>query len=221
MVTAVVFDVGETLLDDSREWGAWADWVGVPRHTFSAVLGAVTAAGRDNAETFRYFKPGFDLARERQAREDAGVGERIEETDLYPDVRTTLTRLRELGLWVGIAGNQTARAAELLRRLDLPVDQLATSGEWGVAKPSGEFFARVAAMVPHGPEQTVYVGDQRDNDVVPAHAAGFRTALIRRGPWGYLWADDPVVRRDANWVIDSLEDLPGLLEPRMTGRAES
>lgn len=25
MVAAVVFDVGETLLDDSREWGAWAD----------------------------------------------------------------------------------------------------------------------------------------------------------------------------------------------------
>ena len=43
MVSAVVFDVGETLLDDSREWGAWADWVGVPRHTFSTVLGAVTA----------------------------------------------------------------------------------------------------------------------------------------------------------------------------------
>lgn len=31
MVTAVVFDVGETLLDDSREWAAWADWIGVVR----------------------------------------------------------------------------------------------------------------------------------------------------------------------------------------------
>lgn len=46
---------------DAGEWGAWADWIGVPRHTFSAVLGAVTAAGRDNAETFEYFRPGFDL----------------------------------------------------------------------------------------------------------------------------------------------------------------
>ena len=53
MVSAVVFDVGETLLDDSREWGAWADWIGVSRRTFSTVLGAVTAAGRDNAETFQ------------------------------------------------------------------------------------------------------------------------------------------------------------------------
>lgn len=84
MVTAVVFDVGETLLDDSREWGAWADWVGVPRHTFSTVLGAVTAAGRDNAETFEYLRPGFDLAHERQLREDAGLGERIEESTTTP-----------------------------------------------------------------------------------------------------------------------------------------
>jgi N-acetyl-D-muramate 6-phosphate phosphatase len=75
-IRAVFFDVGETLLDDSREFGAWADWIGVPRHTFSAVLGAVTAEGRNNAETFQYFRPGFDLATERQRREDAGLGER-------------------------------------------------------------------------------------------------------------------------------------------------
>ncbi|GAB3471744.1 HAD family hydrolase [Actinophytocola sediminis] len=215
MVTAVVFDVGETLLDDSREWGAWADWVGVPRHTFSTVLGAVTAAGRDNAETFQYFRPGFNLGHERQQREDAGLGERIEESDLYPDVRPALAELREQGLWVGVAGNQTARAAELLRALDLPVDQIATSGEWGVAKPSPEFFARVTTMVPGGrPDTTVYVGDHRDNDIVAAKAAGFRAALIRRGPWGYLWAQDPLVRRDADWVINSLHDLSELLTTR-------
>ncbi|PSL55003.1 HAD superfamily hydrolase (TIGR01549 family) [Saccharothrix carnea] len=212
MVTAVMFDVGETLLDDSREWGAWADWVGVSRHTFSTVLGAVTAAGRDNAETFQYFRPGFDVARERRLREEAGVGERIEEGDLYPDVRAGLTRLRELGVWVGVAGNQTARAAELLRGLKLPVDGLATSGEWGVAKPAAEFFERVVEMTPVAAAGDVlYVGDHRDNDVVAAKAAGLRTALIRRGPWGYLWADDPLVRRDADWVIDSLHDLPELL----------
>ncbi|WP_435109257.1 HAD family hydrolase [Nocardiopsis synnemataformans] len=207
----MVFDVGETLLDDTREWGRWADWIGVPRHTFSAVLGAVTAEGRNNAETFEYFQPGFDLAAERQLREDAGRGELIEDEDLYPDVRPSLKGLREAGLWVGIAGNQTSRAAELLRALELPVDAVATSGEWGVAKPDPDFFARVVDMAPGRPEEIVYVGDHRDNDVVPACAAGLRTALIRRGPWGYLWAEDPVVREQADWVIDSLNQLPDLL----------
>ncbi|WP_255646656.1 MULTISPECIES: hypothetical protein [Nocardiopsis] len=70
----MVFDVGETLLDDTREWARWADWLTVPHHTFSAVLGAVTAQGRNNAETFQYFRPGFDLARERQLREKGDFG---------------------------------------------------------------------------------------------------------------------------------------------------
>lgn len=211
MVRAVVFDVGETLLDDTREWARWADWIGVPRHTFSAVLGAVTAAGRNNAETFDYFRPGFDLALERQLREEAGQGELIEEEDLYPDVCPGLQALREAGVWVGIAGNQTIRAAELLRGLPLPTDAIATSGEWGVAEPGPEFFTKVIDMAPARPEEILYVGDHRDNDIVPAHAAGLRTALVRRGPWGHLWASDPRITERVDWVIDSVHDLPALL----------
>jgi len=211
-IQAVVFDIGETLLDDSREFGAWADWLGIPRHTFSAVLGAVTAEGRNNAETFQYFRPGFDLAAERQRREDAGVGEQYGEEDFYPDVRPALVRLRQMGLWVGIAGNQTARAGQILRSLDLPTDLVATSAEWGVAKPDPGFFARVIEVSPAEPHEIVYVGDHRDNDLEPAKRAGLRTAFIRRGPWGYLWAEDPKVPRLADWRIDSLTELPALIE---------
>ncbi len=63
MIAAVVFDVGECLVDESsREYGAWADWLGVPRHTFSAVFGAVIAHGLDYRETFQVFRPGFGSA---------------------------------------------------------------------------------------------------------------------------------------------------------------
>jgi len=213
LLRSVVFDVGETLMDDTREFGAWADWVGIPRHTFSAVLGAVTAEGRNNAETFQYFRPGFDLVRERQLREDAGAGEKIEDQDMYPDVRPALTALRDLGMWVGIAGNQTARAAELLRGLNLPCDAIATSGEWGVAKPDPAFFDRVIEFAPGERHEILYVGDHRDNDLIPARAAGLRTALIRRGPWGYLWADEPAVRQLADYVVDSLADLVECVNP--------
>lgn len=213
MIRSVVFDVGETLLDDTAEFARWADWIGIPRHTFSAVLGIVTAQGRDNAETFQYFRPGFDLVTERNRREAAGKGESIVESDLYPDVRSALTELRDRGLWVGIAGNQTERAAMLLRELELPVEAVATSGEWGVAKPRPEFFDRVAAFAPGERSEILYVGDHRDNDVLPAHAAGLRTALLRRGPWGYLWNDDPAVVNAADWIIGSLDELPDLVRP--------
>lgn len=210
-VVSVVFDVGETLLNDTREYGTWADWIGVPRHTFSAVFGVVTAAGQDIEETFRYFRPGFDMATERQRREQAGMGEAYDDADLYPDVRPALTKLQEMGLWVGIAGNQTAKAGRILRAMSLPADLVATSDDWGVAKPVQAFFQRVAEVAPGRPKEIVYVGDHRDNDVFPAKAAGLRAAHIRRGPWGHLWADDPCVTEIADWRITSLMDLPALL----------
>jgi hypothetical protein len=50
VIEAVVFDVGETLVDETREYGTWADWLGVPRHTFASVFGAVIASGRHRPE---------------------------------------------------------------------------------------------------------------------------------------------------------------------------
>jgi phosphoglycolate phosphatase-like HAD superfamily hydrolase len=122
----------------------------VPRHTFSALLGAVTALGEDNARAFDYLRPGFDVVRERRLRELAGRGEQIEDGDLYPDVRPTLGALREQGLRVGIAGNQTARAAELLRALELPADAVATSAEWGAPWPSTGWITRPSSSAAHG-----------------------------------------------------------------------
>jgi len=221
VIRAVVFDIGETLLDDTAEWGAWADWIGVSRHTFSTVLGAVTATGRDNAEVFQYFRPGFDLAAERQRREQSGHGERITDQDLYPDVRAALTGLRATGLWIGVAGNQTERAGQLLRALHLPVDAVATSAEWRAAKPSPAFFDHVVAMAGFAPAEIAYVGDHRDNDVVAGAAAGLATVLIRRGPWGHLWADDPVTRDHALAVIDSLTELADVLVTAPGGETTS
>lgn len=210
-VRAVVFDVGETIMSDATFWGLWADWVQVPRHTLSGLVGAVTALGKDNAEALKLVKPGFDLVEERAKREASGHGEQITEADLYPDTRPALQALREQGLWVGIAGNQTERAGELLAALDLPADAIATSGAWGVAKPDPRFFTRVAAWAPVQPGEIVYVGDHRDNDIIPAKHCGLRTAHVRRGTLGYLQADDPALKSAADWQIDTLLELPKLL----------
>ena len=210
MISAVVFDVGETLTSDRRFWADWADWLGVPHHTVSALVGAVVAQGRDNADALRLIRPDLDLWAEYEVREAAGRGERLGEEDLYPDVRSGLQALRDAGLWVGVAGNQTARVAGLLRALDLPMDDLATSGEWGIAKPSEEFFVRVCAWSGFPAREIVYVGDHPANDIVPAKSAGLRAAHLRRGPLGYLYADGPEAAQ-ADWHVNSLTELPELL----------
>src|SRR6202047_1909246 len=100
MIDAVVFDVGETLVDETREYGTWADWLGVPRYTFAAVFGAGIAQGRGYRATFQHFQPSFDLDEERKRRAEAGKPEWFGEDDLYPDARPALTALRSAGLWV-------------------------------------------------------------------------------------------------------------------------
>src|ERR1017187_10011490 len=131
MIEAVVFDVGETLVDETREYGTWADWLGVPRHTFSSVFGAVIARGMDYREVFQYFRPGFNLDTERARRAEAGLPEEFGEDELYPDARPCMANLRGMGVWVGVAGNQTSRAGGILRKLDLPAGLIATSDDWG------------------------------------------------------------------------------------------
>ncbi|MFI5880784.1 HAD family hydrolase [Streptomyces sp. NPDC051554] len=210
MIETIVFDVGETITRDDRHWAEWADWLGVPRHTVSALVGAVVAEGRDNADALRLIKPGLDVPAEYRAREAAGSGEYLDETDLYDDVRPALASLRALGIRVVIAGNQTAAAGDLLRALDLPADLVVTSGEWGVAKPDQAFFAKVLTVAQAAPGATVYVGDHPANDIFPARQAGLRTAHIRRGPWGHLWADNPDVVAAADWRIDNLSQLATL-----------
>ncbi|MEU9208568.1 HAD family hydrolase [Streptomyces sp. NPDC048415] len=207
MIDTILFDVGETITRDDRYWASWADWLGVPRHTLSALVGAVVAQGHDNAEALRLIRPGIDIAAEYAAREAAGRGEHLDETDLYDDVRPAMTALRQNGVHVVIAGNQTARAGQLLRALDLPADLIVTSEELGAAKPAPEFFQRVMEMAQVAADTTLYVGDHPANDVRPARAAGLRAAHLRRGPWGHLWADHPSVVKEADWRIDSLTQL--------------
>ena len=208
VISAVVFDVGECLIDETREYGTWADWLGVPRHVFSAVFGAVIADGRDYRETFQVFQPGFDLQEAREQRAAQGKPEWFGEDDLYPDARSTLTKLRDEGLWVGIAGNQTVRAGKLLKGLDLPADMIATSDDWGVSKPDPVFFLRMIEAVPGRPAEILYVGDRLDNDIRPAARLGLRTALIKRGPWAMIQQDDPDADRIPTMRIGSLAELP-------------
>ncbi len=128
-------------------------------------------------------------------------------------------RIRADGLWAGVAGNQTTRAGGLLRSLELPADLIATSDDWGVAKPDPAFFRRMIQVVPCDPAGTLYVGDRLDNDILPASAMGLRTALVKRGPWAWIQRDDPDARRVPDMRVDSLAELPGRIAAFNTATA--
>ena len=200
-IEVVVFDVGETLVDESRAWTELAVRAGLTPLTLMGALGAVIERGDDHRMV-------WDVV-----GVEAPTGfPRITGDDLYPDALPCLRSLRAAGLAVGIAGNQPAGAEEQLRAAGFEADFIASSAAWGVAKPSSAFFDRVVVEADRPAGAILYVGDRLDNDVLPARAAGMRTAFIRRGPWGVIHAQrDEVALADLR-VSSLAELLPAITE---------
>jgi HAD superfamily hydrolase (TIGR01549 family) len=205
----VVFDVGETLIDETRVWSTWADVVGVPRLTFMALLGAVIARGGAHQEVFAEL--GLDHWERRRDELEAAYGG-FTEADLYPDVRTAMAALRAAGYRLAFFGNQPAHRTAELQALDLGAEVIGMSAEMGVAKPEPAYYARVLELL-DGPDpaSVAHVGDRVDNDVLPAAAAGLHAIWIRRGPWGLIQRLPPGFH--PSLVIDSLAELPARLPP--------
>jgi FMN phosphatase YigB (HAD superfamily) len=200
---AAFFDLGETLVSEQRSWEAWADWLGVPRARLFAVMRTVIEHGDHHRRIFEILRPGLDLAAEEAKRASAGVPSHEQLYDFYPDALNCLATLRAAGLRVGVAGNQHASVEAWLRQRLEPDDLIASSGAWGVEKPSPAFFAKLIELANEAPEAIAYVGDRVDNDVVPAADAGLVTVFVRRGLWGEVHARWPGVER-ADIRVDDL-----------------
>ena len=212
MIEAVVFDVGETLIDETRTWARWAARLGVPPFTLLALVGAMAAMDRSHLDALKLVKPAFDLAAEseRWAEEEPdSLRENFDQDDLYPDVRPALDALEAVALSTWIAGNQPVAARQALMAMELPVRSIINSSDLGVEKPDPNFFSAVASAVALDPSHILYVGDRLDNDVLPARVSGMRTVLLRRGPWGYLHSSRPEARK-ADAICDSLLEVPAV-----------
>jgi HAD superfamily hydrolase (TIGR01662 family) len=193
---AVFFDVGETLVDETRYWGERARRLGTTPHVVWAALGATIEAGEHHRQVFA--RLGADVP------EQEVVYDRL---DLYPDALPCLEELRAAGYFVGVAGNQSEALERWTRAERLPVDWVASSASLGVEKPAPAFFERLVEAAGCEPREAAYVGDRVDNDVRGAAAAGLVSVHVRRGPWGWLQPG----AEQADVRVDSLAELPEAL----------
>jgi HAD superfamily hydrolase (TIGR01549 family) len=189
-VEAVVFDVGETLIDETRLWERAADAAGAPRFTLMGIVGGLAARGEHHRRAWQIL--GLDQPPATW-----------ESDDFYADALPCLETLRRRGLLVGAVGNTLTEAEDLLRE---HVDLVGSSARWGVEKPTPAFFERIVSECGVDAGAIAYVGDRVDNDVEPALAAGMVGVHIRRGPWGHLHEPPAAALR-----VSSLEELPRVL----------
>jgi HAD superfamily hydrolase (TIGR01549 family) len=208
-IRAVFFDIGETLINETRQWSLVADTLEVPRFAMFAILGSLIAEGRDHRDLFDIVTPeqGWQGVVAKLENND---GFKFQYDDLYADAVPCLDALKRRGYFVGIAGNQPASREQELRQMNLPVDLIATSAGWGLKKPDRAFFQRIVTEAGCRAQEVVYVGDRVDNDVVPAAQQGLRPVHIVRGPWGYVqreWTGIALAKAQ----VKSLEGLPEMV----------
>ena len=138
---------------------------------------------------------------------------------LNPEAEPLLRGLERQGIPAVLVTN-SARPASAWRdclrsRLALPVRDVVSSCDLGVAKPDPAIFRAAARLLDLPPRSILHVGDRWELDIVGAVAAGFDAALYRG-----LWSRYP------NGMYDSLpappsdlggtrvvDDLRTLLEP--------
>jgi putative hydrolase of the HAD superfamily len=152
-------------------------------HRAWAVADDPTVAGRD---------PGFwqRFAREIELDDPAVLAalheafrqrDLIKRLALFEDVLELVERLAAEDLRLGVLSNnvEAARSAEALGLLP-HLEIVVTPREAGAAKPDAAIFHHALALLGTAAEETLYVGDSYEHDVVGARAAGLPVVLVDR-----------------------------------------
>lgn len=171
----IFFDVGSTLVDEMEAYD----------HRVRDII-----AGTDI--TFQEFDDmRIDLARQGLDGNSAAIKHfgltktpwHSEDEVPYPDARSTLAALIQMGYKLGIIANQKLGTAERLENWGLRqyFDVIVSSAEIGYAKPDKRIFEKALEMAGCTARESVMVGDRLDNDMIPAKALGMRTVWIKNG----------------------------------------
>lgn len=99
----------------------------------------------------------------------------------YPEARTTINRLRDVGLKVGVCSNLAAPyAVPIYSLLPDAFDACVWSFDVGAVKPDPAIYAAVCATSNLAPEELLFVGDTYAADVMGPRAFGMQAIHLAR-----------------------------------------
>lgn len=123
---------------------------------------------------------------------------------LIPGAAAAIQRLSRSGISLGLLSNAQCNTLESLGGLaDLFAPELTLlSYQQGMSKPSPELFSTLAERLSGRgitPAETLYIGNDPVQDIAPAAAAGFRTALFTGHPASHRHGECSPDFRLADW----------------------
>ena len=127
------------------------------------------------------------------------------------NLKETLTRLKDLGLKLGIVSNTFVSRASLERHLEkLGILDFFSmrlySYELGLRKPDARIFRMAAERIDEALENILFVGDRIDKDIRPALKGGMAAALKN------AYTNAGKATPSGAWRISRIAELPDLIE---------
>ena len=132
---------------------------------------------------------------------------------LYPGVETCLKKLSHQNIpQVVLTSQKTSQATKILTSLGIRHYFQFVLGHDALIepKPSPAGLLEAALLLRLSPEELIMVGESV-NDISAAKSAGSPVACVS---YGYNYGID-IRKGRANFILDSLDELPALLNPRM------
>jgi FMN phosphatase YigB (HAD superfamily) len=135
-----------------------------------------------------------------------------DESRLMPGAREAMERLTlPIAIW---ANTRVANANDVrlwLERAGLAsyVTWVVTSVDANVRKPTPAFFDYALRLMQMGPEQVLFVGNQRNTDIAGGEASGIQTVYLTDAV--YRSPDDAPSTAEPTFRIATLRDLPALV----------
>ena len=220
MISVLLFDVGETILDAVGHQDALMEAHRGVLAQFGFELSAEEYKQLDrekmlqfvaspmHAITWHFARPDVCLFDEITARVRSHYpGIRALGFQLYPGVAAVLEELAG-EYTLALAGNAPASITEVLDELGVLrwFRHREVSGTIGIKKPDERFFRTILDHAGFSPSEAIMIGDRLDNDVTPAKRLGIRTIWFRQGRYAAL---EPRVPDELpEETIRELEELP-------------
>jgi len=186
----VIFDMDGTLVESPLDFVAIREELGVPAH--AGILESIEAmAPAEQAKSHEIL-----LQREVAAASEAS---------LVSGAETIVQIVREAGLKTALLTRNARQVVQMvLSQFPSLRFDLVWSRENGPIKPQPDGVLGACHELDIAPERAVCVGDFR-YDIEAANAAGAVSVLLAQG-------ETPPFATEADHVISSLNELPGLLE---------
>lgn len=125
----------------------------------------------------------------------------------FPNMEHVLKELRNRGILLGMITNGFTEF-QLLNihalGIDKYIDTILVSEQEGIKKPQAEIFLRALERLDVSPEESVYVGDHPENDVIAARNVGMNAVWKKDMFWGNPFTD--------KHVIDDLKELLHIID---------